>query len=240
VQLPGVYWPCNWLSLKDMAYTKRVVCLANSRKMSGRCMAGKEYSQSDGFGVWVRPVSDRATQEVSEEERRYSNGDDPKLLDIVDIPMIEAMPHAHQIENHLIDSQQHWVKRGELDWNGIGPAIEKFGAALWVDGYSSYNGLNDRIPEDQIANIGGSLTLVEPDKLVISVAPEFNQKRKVRAHLSFGNQAYILMVTDPVIEKQYLAGEDGDFEISAARVCISVGEPYQKFCYKLVAAVIKP
>jgi hypothetical protein len=37
---------------------KRIVCLANSRKMSGRCLAGRELI--NGLpGGWVRPVSAR-------------------------------------------------------------------------------------------------------------------------------------------------------------------------------------
>jgi len=41
-----------------MSITKRIVCLANSRKMRGRCIAGRELLP-DNVGPWVRPVSDR-------------------------------------------------------------------------------------------------------------------------------------------------------------------------------------
>jgi hypothetical protein len=48
--------------------TKRIICLANSRKLSGRCLAGREFV--DGCaGDWIRPVSSREHEEVSERER---------------------------------------------------------------------------------------------------------------------------------------------------------------------------
>jgi len=38
-------------------------------------------------GAWVRPVSARASHEVSEEERRYETGEKAQLLDVVTIPL---------------------------------------------------------------------------------------------------------------------------------------------------------
>ncbi len=124
-----------------MNYVKRIVCLANSRKPpSGRCIAGKEVLEN-GYGPWIRPASARPSAEVSEEERRYENGQDPRLLHIIDVPMIEAAPMLHQTENHIIDGDYYWTKRGELIWTELNQLIDR-PTTLWANGDSTYYGLN--------------------------------------------------------------------------------------------------
>lgn len=209
--------------------------------MSGRCVAGKEVSKKTHFERWVRPVSNRPTQEISMDERRYDNGEDPKLLDIISIQMRGHVPHAHQTENHLIDAEYYWVKQGTLTWNDLDGAVEAFHGTLWVDGYHSYNGENDRIPEAQTLELDSSLTLVETDDLIVEVAHEgINPKRKVRARFSLSQRRYLIAITDPAIEHEYLARDNGEYRVGIARLCISIGEPYQGYCYKLVAGIIRP
>jgi len=76
-----------------------IVCLANSRKPHGRCIAGREVLKN-GYGGWIRPVSARSSAEISLEELRYENGREPQILDVITIPMIAAAPRVHQTENH--------------------------------------------------------------------------------------------------------------------------------------------
>ena len=210
--------------------------------MQGRCIAGKEFSQESEFGEWIRPVSNRPTQEVSEEERRYENGQDPRLLDVIVIQMIGHVPHAHQSENHVIDVDYYWSKVGTATWNDLDAAVEDPEEGLWTDGYSSYNGRNDRIPEAETLTLQSSLKLVEVDDFVVGVSVEGGtyRKRKLRARFTLAGVHYALGVTDPIQERKYLALEDGDHLVGRARLCVSIGEPYQGYCYKLVAGIITP
>jgi len=91
-----------------MSYLKRIVCLANSYKTGGLCIVGREIVQN-GFGNWVRPVSNRPTAEVSFLEYRYADNTSPRLLDIIDIPLLNPQPRQHQTENHVVDRTQRWV-----------------------------------------------------------------------------------------------------------------------------------
>ena len=225
-------------------YTKTIICLANSRKITGRCVAGKEIADSK-IGAWIRPVSGRPAGELSEEERRFQNGQDPRLLDVISIPMIEPRSHGFQTENHLIDDGYYWTKQREASWDDLQAALDPIVGLLWDNSSSSYNGLHDRVEEAAANKLGSSLRLIEVTDLKISVAVEGaefgNAKRKVRGHFTFNGASYWLAVTDPVTERKYLAGKDGEFQVGPAILCISLGEPYGGYAYKLIVGVfLKP
>lgn len=227
-----------------MTYRKTIVCLANSRKPpSGRCVAGREYV-SGRFGAWVRPVSARDGQEISEEERRYEDGADPRLLDVIEIQMKEPKPHHHQQENHLIDEGYYWEKKGRLSWNSLQSAIEDPGGSLWSNTSSSYNGVNDRVREDEAPTFSRSLYLIRPERIALVVRSEGGDwgppRRRVRARFTIRGEDYLLSVTDPMVERQYLSGEDGETVFNDALLCISLSEPFHGYLYKLVAALIRP
>ena len=227
-----------------MKYTKTIVCLANSRKMSGRCIAGKEISE-EGGGVWIRPVSKRSAGEISEYERRFVNGDYPQVLDIIRIPLIKHKPYSFQQENHLIDDNYYWEKVGAVGWTDLHGFVDEVPDKIWINGYSSYCGENDRIPENLANTLQSSLLLIQPDELSIHIFVEgadyTKGKRKVRAGFYLNGHQYKLAVTDPKVESEYLKKSDGIYNIDASRVymCVSMGEPYQGYCYKLVASIIR-
>ena len=65
-----------------------------------------------------------------------------------------------------------------------------------------------------------------------------NPKRRVQARFRYGGVEYELWVTDPVVERHYLAGQDGDFSLGECFATVSLGEPHEGYCYKLIAALI--
>jgi hypothetical protein len=224
-----------------MATVKRIVCLANSRKLNGRCVAGIEVTNGRRVG-WIRPVSAREHEEVSEYERQYEDGSDPRLLDVMDVPLIEPRPKTYQQENWLLDPDQYWGKVGRVTWDDLQPLAEP-AEPLWVDGHSTYNGLNDRIPLDLAGGMRSSLRLLHTDRLTLSVfkpGEAFgNPKRRVQARFRHAGAQYQLWVTDPAYERAYLARPDGDYQIGESFFTVSLGEPHRGACYKLVAAVIE-
>lgn len=224
-----------------MVIVKRLLCLANSRKLTGRCVAGIELSGNRRLG-WIRPVSAREHEEVSEYERQYEDGSDPRVLDVMDVPLLEARPKGYQQENWLLDPDHYWQKVRRAGWSDLVRLADPV-APLWIDGNSTYNGRNDRIALAEAGGLNSSLRLVRADRLTLSVfkpGEAFgNPKRRVQGRFVHHGTEYHLWVTDPGYEREYLLKPDGDYELGESFLTVSLGEPHDGACYKLVAAIME-
>jgi hypothetical protein len=111
---------------------------------------------------------------------------------------------------------------------------------LWGSGQSSHAGLNNRVAVGQ--EDGTSLYLVSAERLRLLVgrkAPEYpDSKRAVRGEFVYKRATYRMDVTDPAVERSLLARDDGQYDISYPVLCISLGDPFQGYFYKLIAAVL--
>ena len=143
-----------------MTYTKTILCLANSRRPGGRCIAGKEVVD-DVVGSWVRPIRNVESEAIPEKDRRYEDGTYARVLDIIEIEFKEHLPDGHQTENHVIDHRYYWEKVGQADWENVVDALDEFDGELWIDRQSTYYGDYDRISEDE-ASAGASPASVRP------------------------------------------------------------------------------
>ncbi|MDD1449783.1 hypothetical protein NHF48_000730 [Sphingomonas sp. H160509] len=179
---------------------------------------------------------------MSVDDRRYQDGNDCSVLDVVTIPMLSPQPHAFQVENQLIDAQYYWRLQRRANYDEARAAVDN--RHLWANLSSSYNGTNDRVAEDAADPADGSLRLIEVNDLEVRVAVEGaafgNGKRRVRGYFNFRNAPFLLSITDPHYEAQYLAHPDGRHAVGRALLCVSLGEPWQGFAYKLIAAIIRP
>jgi hypothetical protein len=220
---------------------KTLLVLANSRKLSGRCVAGRAVAGAR-IGEWIRPVSDRPDEEVNFFERRYEDDSDPRLLDLASVPLIEPRPKGCHSENWLLDANRWWKREGRVGWAALASLSEGDGP-LWANGFSTRHGCNDRIPEDQAARLPGSLRLVRISRLRLSVlAPgtDFgDHRRRVQGFFQLGGFDYGIRVTDPDVERDYLRRRDGNYFLGECFLTLSIGEPFKGFRYKLIAAVIE-
>jgi hypothetical protein len=226
---------------EEVKYVKKILCLADSRKASGRCVAGREISDKQ-IGPWIRPVSGREHEEISEEDRRYEDGHFPNLFDIISIPMLRPNPRTYQSENHLIANGNYWKKVGIATWQQIEAALDVVKGPLWANGYQSYGMTNNRVPEAQADKFENSLLLIRPTGLEITVGPRGSQYgpdwRRVRAVFKFNGEPYKLDLTDSIKGGEYRRGQSGTFPVPNAILCVSLGEVYKGNAYKLAAALI--
>lgn len=224
-----------------MATVKTLVCMANSRKHSGRCVAGIELT-GGGPRRWVRPVSARPGHEVSDTERRYEDGTDPLVLDVVAVPLIGPRPHGFQKENWLLDPGRRWRKVGRIGWDEL-LGLEQRPRTLWTNGHETYHGRNNRVPVDLANTLADSLKLIRVDGMTLQVhAPRArfgDPTRFVDAHFRYAGVEYALRVTDAVYRLAYLEKPNGRYELGESFLTVSLGESHEGYFYKLVAGVVE-
>jgi hypothetical protein len=221
---------------------KRIICLANSRKRGGRCVAGVELVDEEPAG-WIRPISAHDHEAVPSEEREYENGGDPQILDVIDVPVLKPVPSAFQTENWRLDPKYYWAKVGQLEPTDLADMVDDDGP-LWLNTSSTIAGLNDRVPATTANGLTSSLRLVHVPAMQLSVfkpgADYGNFKRRVQARFELGGDEYRLWVTDSDYEPRFKAHDDGDYDLGPSYLTISLAKPDDDgYAYKLVAAIIE-
>ncbi|QES42159.1 hypothetical protein DEJ49_15215 [Streptomyces venezuelae] len=220
-----------------MAVVKELICLANSRKHLGRCIAGIDVESN----AWVRPVSSRQTHEVSAAERQYRDGTEPQILDVVSLRLLRPKRFGFQTENWILDPSSQWVKKGRIGWGAL-CRLEQKTKRLWINSEdSSRKGKNDRVAVEQEFVLVNSLKLIRVGSVTIEVDRPYdvNKELEVRAKFRHEGSTYILKVTDAVYEERFRALGVGSYELSESFLTVSLGEEFKGHFYKMVAAIIE-
>ena len=233
--------------------TFEIICLANSLKHGGRCIAG---FKTDGSG-WFRPVSAKADGTLYEEHYALANGRKPQLFSIIEIECDRRHSRPHQPENWQISDRS---------WQFVGwPTTQQLNQLLKAEIQKAHrlSGLlgnqSDRLEFDRLRENPpeASLCLVKPKKIRWLISTR-SQKRKFRAIFNLNGIQYNLGITDPAWRTQLERLEDGQyncqqvittlnlssFDPDKFLLTISLSEPFQPtedepfYCFKLVAAVI--
>lgn len=216
-----------------------LVCLANSRKLGARCIAGIDLAER----VWRRPVSGLPGGELQAEDYTLDNGQPVKPLDVFHVRVAQRASTQYQPENWTITSDPwRYLRKLRRD-----EALELL-TSFAVSGPVLLRGTGDRIAESELlaSPIEHSLAIVRPRNLRFFIDTSFTGKRQTRAWFTLSGQSYYLSVTDPTWEHRLSSepvGEVADATVGIGPrnrvfLTISLGEPFRECCYKLVAAVI--
>src|SRR6266853_2130411 len=117
-------------------YRKTILCLANSWKTGGTCVAGKELAGAK-VGNWIRPVSARPTHEIASSERRYQDGTLADVRELIELTLQKHEVLMHQTENHVIDTSHPWRRAGVATWAQIQAVVDAVDGPLWLNGHST-------------------------------------------------------------------------------------------------------
>lgn len=224
-----------------MGYVKRIVCLANSYKAPlGRCIAGREVLANGAPGGWIRPVSTRPKGELGSSEYGYGDGGRPKILDIIDVPLLRETRENPQTENQVIVPTGRWKKAGELGWQDLEQFADR-PDSIWINSGSTSEGHNDCMRGDEAATLESSLLLITSDEFTVeALTSRFKEGRVYRGRFFYREKYYNFSLTDPGVREKFDAQPEGDYLLENVYLCLSLTRAYEidKRCHKLIAAVI--
>jgi hypothetical protein len=210
----------------------RMICLANSWRPDGRCVAGIDI----GTGKWVRPVP--ATGDAIPEQRLYLKGRFLSLLDVVEINLTRPKEISRYQRENLVIANWNWAIVGSVQTSDVIQYCDETTPILHNNGDRVPPYALDQLPPEQ----WNSLQLIRPRNLDF----ERDSTDQHRWHARFRDRSgceYLLRLTDPLAARRLDAGNKISPE---SLLAISLTKPWApprvskpKRCYKLVAAVIE-
>jgi hypothetical protein len=212
----------------------RLVCLANSWKRGGRCIAGKTVHPTHR---WYRPVTSRQGGELSRTEYSYPDGSEVALLDLLEYQALRPSPQPHHPEDILIADGRHPVKVGTFPLQNL-PDLVDHPADLWLDATTASQN-RDRIPDSNAVPLHNSLYLIPVPGFETRREITFSGRPRLRCNFMYAGLPYNLAITDPTFTEQYVHGPENR-QFGAALLTISLSEPFDGYLYKLVAALLDP
>lgn len=206
----------------------KIICLANSYKHKGRCIAGIDLQS----GRWIRPISDLESGKISE-DNPHINVKNIQLLDIVDIPINSTEKLGHEIENYRYHND-FWQVMDKAKITDLFPHCES--SLLYPE-------FERCIPFNYFEHQSSVRTLQLIEVKSLYCYRNGYGKPKVRIlDKEYGISDVELSITDPIILERL---NDQHSFTCHGLVCLSFAQPWRKYeweelmCYRLVAGVVE-
>jgi len=200
----------------------KIVILANSRKLRGRCVAGK-----DSKGNWIRLVKHVHDPIPLAEATALG------MLKVFEVDGIINRPSA-EFNYHTENSSYGKIKllggldRAELD--------------RFVDDVAYIFGTGKQVSEVEAQKLDYSILFVKVTNLRIYYKSSGNYRDKLRGQFSYRGVLYTdIAVTDSLVEERLSNRRAPYSEVHAeAYITVSIGEIFNGNAYKLIAGVVLP
>lgn len=216
-----------------------VICLANARKRSERCVACV-HAES---GAWIRLVSGTEHGELDRRQRSLGSHGEPRKLDLIRVDLASRKSAPGQPENWLI-ARSPWQL---LQRPATPAALRLLKNNIQTDDLIFGSAADRERGAKFIANpAAASLALVQPREVGF-LFETIGSKQRVRTLFRLGKHRYNLSLTDPPVEEKLKSLPNGmhscaeaGFDEAQLFFCISLGETFSDGnCYKLVAGVFE-
>lgn len=217
---------------------KHFICLANSYKRGGRCIAGVEVTldandhwsvqcHSDGSPRWIRPI-DKNTEygEITESDARFI-----PIYTVVKLTNVEICPHLSHSED-VFFSLMSPVGMIHPSNEVIRSFEDKVHHEIF---YSTDLGISPEV----YAQGNYSLMLIHPDCFKFVEDPTKN-RAKYRMMFSYNGVSYDFSVTDPTFYEFVAQHPDTINTLNDLYLTLSIGLEYEGRHHKLIAGVIMP
>ena len=208
-----------------------VICLANSPKLGGRCVAG--FCSEIGF---VRLVADERGAALSRQATILDTGVELQPLISFWVELERHAPLNYQPENWLFvprsfDFADSWTSTDDLsfllDLCDDSPVLLEDDSPSVPVAWTKANGFEQ------------SLTLVHVQSPRFGSTKRADRNPRRFCEFTFNGQTHNLAVTDEQMKKR-IQDANGNLETASEWILtISLGEPYKSHHYKLVASAIE-
>lgn len=215
---------------------KYFICLANSYKHGGRCIAGIEVvpnldgpltivRHDDGRPRWIRPVSMAENGEIPNQLAL-----DIKLLSLVKLTEVVPCPNKAHTEDVHCSRMECCSDNLKVDDSLLSQLIDPIHQAVFY-----FRG--KAIPATIINKLNYSLMLIRPENASAYIDEE-REKSKYRMKFTYYGSHYDFPVTDPVFIETLKKNPERYTNLNGGYLTLSLGLEFEGFHFKLVAAVL--
>lgn len=216
---------------------KYFICLANSYKHGGRCVAGIEIAfdangkpiivrHPDGRPCWIRPISHEPDGSIPNEIAK-----DIKLFAVVKLIDVISRPNKAHVEDTLFSQMEcrhgHFIQNDELLQLCLD---KKHQNVFYFQGKA--------VPAQMVERLDYSLMFIHPEN-TLAYIDEKREKSKYRMKFTYYGSNYDFPITDPVFLEEFKNNPEYFVQMSDVYLTLSLGLEFEGFHYKLVAAVIQ-
>ena len=217
---------------------KYFICLANSYKHGGRCIAGVEVSprpdgrmdivrHNDGRPCWIRPVSMAENGEIP---MQLAQG--VKLLSLVRLTDVVPCPHKAHTEDVHCSRMECCPNDNEFKDDFMSQLIDPVHQAVFY-----FRG--KAIPAKMIDRLNYSLMLIRPE-IASAFIDEEREKSKYRMKFTYYGSNYDFPITDPYFLDAFKKNPERYTDLKGVYLTLSLGLEFEGFHFKLVAGVFLP